>query len=150
MDLSVQKRLAAKTFGVGVDRVRISPEKVNEVKNALTREDIRILVHKGVIEILPIKGQSRKRARELHEKRKKGRRRGHGSRKGKKTARFPKKRQWILKVRAQRKLIKILREKGLIDGKVYRRVYRMIKAGVFRSRRHILLWLRDRKLIKEQ
>jgi len=149
MDVSFQKRLASEVLGVGLDRVWIDPTKIKEVAEALTKDDIRDLIKRGIIRKLPIKGQSRARARELHEKRKKGRRRGPGSRKGKATARNDPKRDWINRVRAQRELIRELKEKGLIDNKLYRDLYMKVKGGFFKSRRHILLYLEQKGLLKQ-
>lgn len=139
-----QKRLAAEILGVGVHRIKIDPEKVKEIEKMLTKDDIRFAIAQGWIWAEKIKGTSRVRARKLHEQRKKGRRRGHGSRKGKKTARLDPKREWINKIRAIRKLLRILKAKNIIDRKTYRKAYLMAKGGFFRSRRHLLLWLKSK------
>jgi len=150
MDVSFQRRLAAEVLKVGLDRVWINPSRVKEVAEALTKDDIRDLIKRGIIKKLPIKGQSRARARELHEKKKKGRRRGYGSRKGKATARSDPKREWINRVRAQRELIRTLKERKLIDNRIYRDLYMKIKGGFFKSRRHILLYLEQKNLIRKE
>jgi len=51
MDLSSQKRIAADVLKCGITRVRITAdgEAMKEVEEALTREDIRALVRKGLI-----------------------------------------------------------------------------------------------------
>ena len=149
MDVSLQKRLTADAYGVGVDRVWIDPTKLEEVSKALTKEDIRALVEKGIIKIKPIEGQSRVWARIRHLQKKKGRRRGHGSRKGPKTARLNSKRAWINRIRALRKLLRTLKQKGLIDKHLYRKLYLMAKGGYFRSRSHLLFWLKDREYLKQ-
>ena len=134
-DLKTQRRIAARILGVGEDRVWIDPEKIAEVKNALTADDIRELIKKGIIKKLPLIGQSRARARILHKKRKKGRRRGHGSRKGAIGGRIDEKRQWIYKVRKQRRFLRFYRDK--IPKDLYRRLYRLIKGGFFRNLNHL-------------
>ena len=80
---------------------------------------------------------------------KKGRRRGPGSRKGAKGARQGEKTEWLKKVRAQRRLIRILRDKGVIEKSVYRKVYRLIKGGMFRSKKHLLVYLKENEFLKE-
>lgn len=137
MDLTLQKRLAAKILGVGVSRVWINPEEYEKVSEAITAEDVRRLVKDGVIRAKPPSTPSRGRWRILHEKRKKGRRRGHGKRKGKKTARTPKKLVWMSRVRAMRRYLKYLRDKELISKRDYRRLYRLVKGGYFRSLAHL-------------
>lgn len=148
MDVSLQRRLAAEILNVGEDRVWIDPTKLEDVKKAITREDVRQLINKGIIKKLPIEGQSRYWANYRREKRKKGRMRGYGSRKGSKDARLDSKELWIRRVRAQRRFIRILLNKGLIDKKIYRKVYLMIKSGQFKSKKAILSYLQENKLLK--
>src|SRR4030042_241731 len=93
--------------------------------------------------------QSRSRARKIAEQKRKGRRKGHGSRKGKSTARLPTKRTWINKVRLQRDLLLVLKEKKLITNKTYREMRRKVKGGFFRTRSHISLYLKEHNLIKQ-
>ncbi|RIB35501.1 MAG: 50S ribosomal protein L19e [Candidatus Nanoclepta minutus] len=148
MDLSLQKRLAAEVLGVGEDRIWIDPKKADEVSKALTREDIRKLINEKVIKVKVISGQSRYWSNVLHQQRKKGRRRGYGSRKGKKSARMGEKEEYVTKVRSMRNLIRTLKSKGIIDKHIYRNLYNLIKGGAFKSKRHILLWLKEKRIIK--
>ncbi len=136
MKVERARELVAEMYDVGVKRVKIlDPSKVAE---AMTREDLRGLVEAGVILIEPKKGQSRARARYIHRQKVKGKRRGPGSRKGKKTARAGKKEIWMARIRAIRKLLRILRRKGKIDRRRYRRLYLLAKGGFIRTRRHVL------------
>ncbi len=141
MDLSLQRRLAREVLKVGKDRIWFDPERMDEIKEAITRQDIRTLVNRGAIKVLPKKGVSRARARVLHQKKRKGKRRGPGSRKGKKTARTPRKRAWINKVRALRKFLRSLKERGVVDTKTYRELYRKVSGGFFRNRSHLKIYL---------
>ena len=133
MDLTLQKRLAAKILGVGVSRIWIDPEQYERVADAITTEDVKRLIKDGVIREKPESTPSRGRWRIKHEKRKRGRRRGHGKRKGKKTARTPKKEVWMNKVRAMRRFLRYLRDKEIIERREYRRLYRLVKGGYFKS-----------------
>ena len=81
---------------------------------------------------------------------KKKKRRGPGSKKGAKYSIVDKKRRWINTVRPLRRLAKQLKEEGKIDQKTFKQLYRWIKGNMFRSRRHMLLFLKQRKLIKEE
>jgi len=67
----------------------------------------------------------------------KGRRRGHGSRKGAGGARTPKKEAWMTRVRALRDELATLRAGGTIDPTQYRLYYRRVKGGVYNSRNHL-------------
>ncbi len=131
--LSNQKRLAAVALGVGTSRIWIDPEKSADVANAITREDIRGLIKDGTIKSKQPQGVSRTRARITDAKRRQGHRTGHGSRKGAKRARTPKKALWMSKIRAQRRALRTLRDEGALDRSTYRRMYRKAKGGEYRT-----------------
>ena len=135
--------IVAEMYGVGVKRVWVDPSRLGEVESAMTKDDLRALIERGVIRILPKRGTSRVRARKIHEQKRKGRRRGHGSRKGTAGARSGKKEQWVKKIRAIRRLLRELREKGKITPQEYRKIYRMAKGGAVRSKRHVLEIIRE-------
>ncbi|BFI73318.1 50S ribosomal protein L19e [Nanoarchaeota archaeon] len=149
MDLSLQRRLAAEILNVGEDRVWIDPNKLEEVSKALSKQDIKDLINKGIIRKKQVKGQSRTWANYIHEKRKKGRRRGSGSRKGSKKTRTDPKEEWMKRIRALRRLLRKLRDEKIIDKHLYRELYIKAKAGEFKNKRHILLFLREKGILKE-
>lgn len=129
----LQKRLAAEILGVGESRVKIyakTDEELSEVESAITREDVKRLIEKGVIAAAPEKSNSRGRWRERREKKKS---KGPGKRKGTSSARLDPKREWINKIRKQRTYLKYLRDKGLISKKLYRKYYSLSKGGAFSS-----------------
>lgn len=136
-DLSNQKKLAAKILGCGVHRVWMDPEASADIAVAITREDIRGLIASGSIKAEAVKGVSRGRARDRDAKRKYGHRKGHGSRKGRKGARNPRKEQWMKKIRAIRRRLKELRADGTLDKSTYCKVYRKAKGGEYRSLAHM-------------
>jgi len=136
-DLANQRRLAADVMGVGLYRVWLDPEASKDIAAALTREDIRKLIEEGKIDKMAVKGVSRARARELHEARDYGHRKGHGSRSGAKGARRPKKEMWMKKIRALRQRLRELRDNNTIDASTYRRLYRKAKGGEYRSKAHL-------------
>lgn len=137
MDLANQRRIAAEVMDIGVHRVWLDPEASKDIASALTREDIRKLISEGKIVGREIKGISKGRAREFHETRAYGHRKGHGSRSGAKGARRPKKEQWVKKIRALRKQLRELRDSNAVDVSTYRKLYRKAKGGEFRSRAHL-------------
>lgn len=148
MRLSTQRRLAAKILGVGVNRVWIDPERLDDVSTAITKDDIRGLIGNRVIKARPKKGVSRARARKRLVQRRKGRRRGEGSRKGSAKTRLPSKRARIRRVRPLRARLRELRDGGKIDPRQYRRLYRMVSGGSFRSRAHLEAYLKERGMIE--
>jgi large subunit ribosomal protein L19e len=132
-DLSLQKRLAAEVLGVGLSRVRIDYERIDEVESALRREDVRKLIKDGIIWAEPLRRNSRGRWKLLHEKRRKGHRRGPGKRKGAKGARQNEEELWVYTIRKIRRYLRWLRDHNVIDKKTYRRLYLLAKGGTFRS-----------------
>ncbi len=138
MNLRTQKRMAAQILKCGIHRVWIDPEHVDEVAEAITKDDIRRLIREGKIGVLPKQGVSTARAKYIKMQKKKGRRRGHGSRKGKKTARMPRKLAWMIRIRALRRLLRELRDRGEITRSEYRMLYAHAKGGMFRSKAHLL------------
>jgi large subunit ribosomal protein L19e len=131
--LNSQRRLAAQILKAGQNRVWIDPERTDDVEAAITREEIRKLIHEGIIKRLPEKGISRARARIVHEKKKKGRRRGPGSRSGSAYAKISKKEAWMSKIRALRKKLRALRTGKIVTEGTYSKVYRMASSGRFES-----------------
>ncbi|MDI6846556.1 MAG: 50S ribosomal protein L19e [Candidatus Bathyarchaeia archaeon] len=131
--LKSQRRLAAQILKVGQNRVWIDSERIDDVEVAITRDEIRKLIHEGVIKSLPEKGVSRARARILHEKKKKGRRRVPGSRSGASHAKISKKEAWMSKIRALRKRLRELKTSRIITENTYRKLYKMASSGRFES-----------------
>ena len=146
MSLRSQRRLAASILNVGVNRVWIDPERAEEVEVAITRQEIRKLIHEGAIRAAPEKGQSRARARVLATKKKAGQRRGPGSRKGSKYSRVSRKARWISKIRALRRRLRRLRERRTITVSTYRRLYRKAKGGEFDSIAELERYIAEHRL----
>ena len=146
MEARSQKRIASELMKCGVSRVRISM--TEEVEEALTREDIRELIKKGMISSLQKKGTSKFASKKKLEQKKKGRMRGPGRRKGTKGARKNDKTKWIEKVRPLRKLLSEMRESGQISREDYGILYRRVKGGFFRNRKHILYYMKEQDILK--
>jgi len=149
-DLRNQKRLAADVMKVGMSRVRIDPDRVDEVASAVTRADVRKLVSGGVITSVQKQGVSRGRANLIAAQKKKGRRTGPGSRKGAANARTPTKAQWVSRIRALRDELRKLREGGAIDASIYRDYYMRAKGGQFRSRAHLRSHMKTEGALPEE
>lgn len=145
MDLRIQRRLASEVLKCGENRVWFDPEALEEISTASTKQDIRELIEKGAIKKKAVRGVCRARINRMRLKKRKGRRSGHGSRKGKKTARMPGKRLWIIRIRAIRRRLKELKTSGQIDRKTYRLLYRKAKGGEFRSIAHLNAYIEEIK-----
>ena len=139
MIISNQKRMAAQILSkkegreVGVHRVWINPDYLDEVSTAVQKDDIRQLIDEGLIKARPIKGTSRGRARNAAAQKAKGRRKGPGSRKGTRNSRDPKKNRWMRLIRAQRRVLKEMRGDETLTSSEYRYYYRKAKGGSYRS-----------------
>jgi large subunit ribosomal protein L19e len=149
-DLKSQRRLAAQILKVGQNRVWIDPERIDDADAAITREEIRKLIHEGIVKTLPEKGVSRGRARVLHEKKKEGRRRGPGSRTGSPRARVSRKEAWTSKIRALRKRLRKLKTNKIINESSYRKVYKMASSGRFGSVAELDRYLKSHELWRKR
>lgn len=148
MNVKIQKRIASKLLKAGSKKVVFDEDKLPEIKEAITKKDIRNLISRGIMTAKKERGISRYRARRRLIQKRKGRRSGEGSRKGKRGARLSRKKKWMLAARIQRDFIKNLRDKEMVNRSDYGNMYKKIKGGFFRSKRHIRLYLDEHKLIK--
>jgi large subunit ribosomal protein L19e len=138
----LQKRLAASILKVGESKVWLDPSKIKDIEKAITRIDIKKLIKQGAIKALP--GKLRK-PREMKKSRK-----GIGSRKGAKYSIFKRKERWISTVRPLRKMLKELRTSQQIENVTYKKLYKLVKGGVFRSRSHLKVYLEQHNLLKKK
>jgi large subunit ribosomal protein L19e len=148
VNLLNQRRVAATMLKCGENRVWIDPNRTEDVSVAVTREDVRNLIKSGSIRAKQKHGTSRGRIRYAQSQRQKGKRKGQGSRKGAKYARFPKKRRWISTIRPIRTQLRELREQDMIERKTYRKFYLYAKGGMFKSKAHLMSHLKAENLIK--
>ena len=143
MMITNQKRMAAQILSqregrqVGIHRIWIHPDYLEEISNAVQKDAIRELIEEGLIKAKPIKGTSLVRARKAAAQRANGRRKGQGSRKGSANSRNPKKHRWMSLIRAQRRDLKELRSSEQLTPSQYRHYYRKAKGGSYRSVAHM-------------
>ena len=130
-NLRSQRRLAAQILKIGQNRVWIDPDRMDDVEGAITREEVRKLIHEKVIVSLPEAGVSRSRAKLVQEKKRMGRRKGAGSRTG--SAKISKKDAWMSKIRSLRKRLRELKASRIITESTYRKVYAVAGSGKFES-----------------
>jgi large subunit ribosomal protein L19e len=146
MQMQLQKRLAGKILGCSPKRIKLDPEKLAEIKEAITKFDVRRLLNKGVITVVPVQGISQFRTRAARGQKRRSRQTGHGSRKGTANARADDKMQWMRSVRAQRELLKRLRDNQYISQETFNSMYMKSKGGYFRSIHHLKLYLQEQEL----
>ena len=149
MDLTNQRRMAALIMKCGKNRVYLNPNNIEDIAEAVTRQDIRKLVKEGVIFPKQKKGISNGRFKARMAQKAAGKRKGHGSRKGAKYARFPKKRRWINTIRPIRRVLREYRDGGNISAETYRKYYRHSSGGMFRSIYHMKTHIKAEKAFIE-
>jgi large subunit ribosomal protein L19e len=132
-NLTNQRRLASQIMKVGKNRVWIDPQRIDDVESAITREEVRKLVHEKVIEARAIQGVSRGRAKVIQDKKRRGRRKGPGSKSGTPRAVVTKKEVWMIKIRSLRRKLRDLKAKRTITESNYRELYMIAGSGRFAS-----------------
>ena len=137
--MNLQKKIASKILKCGENRIWIDPSNL-KVMTAITRNDVRRFIKEGIIKKLDEKKKAKN-----EEKRQQRR----GSIKGSMGARESKKTRWLKVVRPQRRLLKELKSKNQLKPRAYRTVYKLVKGNFFRSKSHLMTYLKDKKLVTE-
>ena len=145
--MNTQRKIAMKLLKCGNARVWMDPSRAEDISQAITRHDVARLIKDGVIAKIPEKGISSGRKAKARLQKKKGRKHGHGSRKGSKHL---KKAAWIKKIRALRRYMQQLKAKGMITNTVYRETYNKSKSGFFKDKNYLKVYLERNKLLKEK
>ena len=141
MNLNSQRRLASRILKVGENRIWMDPERTEDIEIAITRQDVRKLIHEGAISPKRKTGISRSRAKAFSTQRKRGRHRGLGRRTGKKTACVSAKDLWMVRIRSIRLKLKELRRRRIISSLTYRRLYLLAKGGTFEDVPHLMRYI---------
>jgi large subunit ribosomal protein L19e len=131
-----KRRMSADLLKVGLNRVKFDPEQIDRIEEAVTREDLRRLIHSGAIWAVQAKGISSARKNVLKEK-KRYRGSGAGSKKGPKGARMPRKDRWVAQVRVLRGYLKHLKTRGELPQEQQKALYKKVKGGEIRSMRRL-------------
>lgn len=150
MQLKMQKRLAAQILKTSKKNIWLDENRLEEIKGAITKADLRSLIKDHAIIRKNVMGQSSYRTKKIKLQKSKGRRRGPGSIKSGSNARLKKKRNWINHIRLQRGLLQKLRDKNVLNRHSYRSLYMKSKGGFFRSRRHLKMYMEEHGLIKNE
>ena len=132
MKLSKKKELAAKTLGVGKNRIVFKIENLSEIKEAITRQDIRSLKNEGIISIKPIKGRRKIGKRKS--------RKGPGKIKKKVNTR---KQTYVKLTRKLRGYLVSLRDRRYIDRDVYLSLRKKIRMREFKSKSNMRDYLKN-------
>lgn len=138
MSVLTVRRLASDLLGVGQNKIRINPAEIKRAGEALTRSDVLALIKDGVVYKLPKQGRRQK------EKKK---RRHRGSKHGRGT--INQKKEWMKKIRAQRKYLRELLAGNQVNRKFRRELYGKIKSGLFKSKNTMYTYLKEGSMLAE-
>lgn len=126
MKLENKKNLVSRTLGVGRKRVIFNIERLAEIKEAITKQDIKDLRDSGAIQIKEVKG------RKTIKKRKTRRRAGSI-----KKSVNNRKQEYVALTRKLRTFVKIQKERKKVSLEEYKTLRKEIKTSTFRSLSHM-------------
>jgi ribosomal protein L19E len=122
MNLSKKRSLAARTLGVGRERIKFVNERLDEIKEIITKQDVRDLVNEKAIIIKNVLGRKK-----VH---KKLRKRGVGKVRKRVNTR---KKEYVIITRKLRAYVAGLKENGKIDKETYYELRKKIRAREFHN-----------------
>lgn len=142
VNLKTKKKFVSRVTGVGVGRIKFDSEHLDDIEDAITRENIRSLITANTIQIDPVVGTSRGRAQSKKMQRTK---RGTkpGSKHGRKGARAGKKEVYVSKVRSLRRLLKIAKDRKEITNPEFWSIYKKISGNTIRNKAHLRSVIED-------
>ncbi|MBS3065821.1 hypothetical protein J4229_02120 [Candidatus Pacearchaeota archaeon] len=126
MKLENKKDFASNVLGAGKGRIIFNKSRLSEIKEAMTRQDIRDLFASGAISIAEIKG--RKKIEKRLTRRRAGSRRQPA---------IDKKRQYIITTRKLRAYLSELRKAEKITEEHFHKLRKEIRASSFRDKGHM-------------
>lgn len=126
MNLRAKKQLAANTFGVGNSRIKFVNERMEEIKEAITKQDMRNLQKDGAIIIKEVRGRSKNVN--------KGKKRHVGKVRRKVNTR---KRDYVILVRKLRKVIADKKRNGEMSREEVKEIRKKIRNKLFKSKAHL-------------
>ena len=126
MKLNVQRRIAGGLMKCGPKKVRFDPAQLEQIKEAITKQDIHDLYNRGAILIRDIQGR-RKVQKRLR------RRRGGSIRKKHKKG----KTEYMHLMRKLRRYIAELKKHGTLSQENYLLLRKQMRASMFKSKAHM-------------
>lgn len=126
MNLGKKKNLAVRTLGIGKKRISFVQSRLEEIKEAITKADIKQLKDEGAIKIKEVGGRKKIVKRK--------RKRGPGKIKKKVNTR---KQDYVKMTRKLRKHIKPLKDKGKLSRENFIDIRKKIRNKKFHSLKHL-------------
>ena len=136
VNLKTKRRLVSRILGVGMDRIKFDSEYLDDVADAITRQNIRSLITAGTIQVKSIKGTSTGRSFfKKTQRRKRGTK--QGSKKGRKGARIGSKAVYVTKMRSMRHQLKVSKSRKEITNENYWKLYKQVSGNQVRNLAHL-------------
>jgi len=126
MNLKKKKALAAKALKVGVGRIKFNPLRIDEIKEAITKQDIKDLNASKAIIVREVKG------RKINQPRKTRRRHGSVRKKVNNS-----KQEYVKITRKLRAYLREIRDQEKITEEKYKELMKKIRMREFKSKRHL-------------
>ena len=125
MNLRNKKELAKRTLNVGKDRIMFVTSRLGDIKEALTKQDVRDLKEDGAIVIKPVKG--RKKVVKINN-------RSTGNIRKKVSTR---KRDYVIMTRKLRRYVAEMRKQGKVNREEYKDIRKKIRNKAFKSQANL-------------
>jgi len=134
MNLSKKKSLAARTLKVGKEKVVFLQSRISDIKEAITKEDIRSLKKEGAIIVKEVKG----------------RKKNFRKRKGKTTGNIRKKvnkrkQEYVIMTRKLRRYVAEMKKQGLLSKEEVEDIRKKIRNKIFKSKAHLKKYIEELK-----
>lgn len=130
MNMGNKKVLAAKTMKVGKERISFVSERLAEIKEAITKEDMRGLVKSGAVIVNPIQGRKTNVSRKN--------RRGAGKIKLKVNKR---KQEYVIITRKLRAYAAELKKQGKLTAEEVTEIRKRIRNRAYKSKANLKLYI---------
>ncbi len=125
MELKKKKQLAARALNVGIGRIIFNKNNLNEIKEAITKQDIKDLFSQGAIRINQVKGRKKVQKR--------GRRRAGSIR----MKIINRKKEYANRVRKLRDNLSQLKKQNLVTREQFAILRKEIKSGKIQNKAQI-------------
>jgi large subunit ribosomal protein L19e len=130
MNLKNKKSLAVRTLNVGRERIVFLNSRLDDIKEALTKQDIRDLKKDGAILIKEIKGRKKVK--------KKKTRRSTGNIRKKVNTR---KQDYVIMTRKLRRYVSEMKKQGRLSPEEVKDIRNKIRNKIFKSKAHLKIYI---------
>jgi large subunit ribosomal protein L19e len=134
MNLRKKKELAARTLGVGKGRISFVKQRLTEIKEAITKQDIRDLTKENAIKIKEISGRKKNRNKKI--------KRSVGNIRKKVNKR---KQEYVILTRKLRNYLKEITSKEKLSKEEVKEIRNKIRNRMFKSKNHFKEQIKELK-----